>query len=118
MIQKAVKLDEVYLSNQTWRLKTYLEAARHRWIEVSTDPRKKDRLQKQECLMCFYGSHIAGAAMTQRPCANEIECGEICYSGSTRCAILCIRCATKLKVCTMCGAKMDTRPKALTAKSK
>lgn len=115
MNQKRVELNEVYLNNQTWYLKQALESARLRWIEFSTDPDRKARLEKQECLACFYGSHIAGAAMTQRQCA---DCDEVCYSGSTRCAILCISCASKRKVCRMCGAKMDTKPKALTTKSK
>lgn len=112
MIQKPIELNDVYLDNQTWRLKQYLESARTRWIDLTTDPAKKARLQKQECLMCFYGSHVAGAAMTQRPC-SDAECGEICYSGSTRCAILCIKCAKRLKVCAMCGAKIDIHPKKL-----
>jgi hypothetical protein len=108
MLLEQTFVDEVYVERRTTDLKNRLRTARMRWLDFLKDPRKEARLAAQECLDCFYGSHIAGAAMCSRACA---DCSSIVHSGSTRCPILCKPCAKKRKLCCMCGARISTKPR-------
>lgn len=68
------------------------------------DPSKTNRLSKQECLVCFYGSRIGGAAVTFRDCAF---CGCRCTSGNTDVDVMCLACAKQAGLCKHCGADME-----------
>jgi hypothetical protein len=81
------------------RLKETLQRAK----EYSKDPRKKLRLEAQECVVCFYGVHISGQAFTDRQCS---DCEAIIKSPNTRVALFCKPCGLKRNLCVMCGAKL------------
>lgn len=108
MLLEQVVVDEVYVEQVTADLKNRIYRARMRWLDFLEDPRKKARLAAQECLECFYGFHVAGAAMCSRPCA---DCSDMVHSGSTRCPIFCKSCAKHRNLCCMCGAKIRTKPR-------
>jgi hypothetical protein len=106
--RERVVVDKVFIERATDDLRRYLLAAQVRWLDLSTYPRKGARLEAQECLECFYGSHVTTASMSSRPCA---DCPTVTVSGCGICAILCKLCAKKRKVCRICGAKMGTKPR-------
>ena len=54
---------------------------------VIEDLDRKERLKKQECQVCYYGSRIGGAAMTTSECG---VCGQEMLFGNTNTDILCI----------------------------
>lgn len=71
------------------------------------DPAKKARLEKQECVACFYsGSRIGGATVTTRQCGL---CDESLLSGNTNVDVLCVGCARRAQLCRHCGADIDLK---------
>ena len=74
--------------------------------ELKEDPRKKERMQANECKVCFYGSRIGGASMTNREC---MSCGKDELYASTATDVLCMDCAKKHKLCKHCGADIELR---------
>lgn len=108
MEQQRVVVDISFIEWANVRIKDRLKNVQQLWTNYTTDPKKKERLADYECLTCFYGTHIAGQAMTQRPCA---DCDTFVHSGSTRCGVLCLKCAKKRKLCTMCGGNINLKVK-------
>ena len=100
------RLDHANLVNATWRAHEAVEHVRKLAEQHATDPRRLERLAKQECVYCFYGTRIGGAACTSRPCGG---CGETILSGSTNIDALCQPCARKHTLCKHCGADLLLR---------
>lgn len=71
---------------------------------VIDDPERTDRLEDQQCQVCYYGSRIGGAAITTTECGI---CGVEMTFGNTNVDILCERCAREKNVCKHCGADME-----------
>ena len=69
-----------------------------------SDPDKEERLEEQECVLCFYGSKIGGAAMTR---ANCMSCDKQMGFGSTNVDHLCIECARAHRLCKHCNSDME-----------
>lgn len=88
------------------RVKSILDLAN----KYNKDPEKEKRLEVMECVPCFYGSRIGGAAMTSREC---MSCGKDYLYSSTDTDVLCLKCAKKHDLCKHCGGdiKMRTRRK-------
>ena len=84
------------------RLNDTLEHAKN----LETDPRKAERIEKSECVVCFYGSRIGGASMTNREC---MSCGKNELYPSTATDVLCMGCAKKHDLCKHCGADIKLR---------
>ena len=79
-----------------------------RSLNMLQDPNKKERLDQQECKMCFYSSHIGGSCMTKYKCKN---CDKELLSGSTRTNTLCLDCAKELGYRISCGGDIDMKIK-------
>ena len=70
------------------------------------DEGRAARLEVAECVVCFGGSRIGGAAMTSAPCPL---CGERLNSGNTNIDVLCLTCALANGLCKHCGADVDLK---------
>lgn len=84
------------------RVRGWLEHA----AEVQADGRKAERRARLECVACFYGGRIGGAAMTSRPC---MCCGSRELYSSTATDALCRPCATAGDLCKRCGGDREMR---------
>jgi len=102
----AAQIDLYTIERTTDNAKAAVEHYVDRALELRFDPRKSERLPKQECVVCFYTSRVAGAACSQRPCAL---CGIKLYSGSTHVHTLCIPCAKLNSLCCDCGGDIDLK---------
>ena len=85
---------------QKARLKSYT-----RYFE---DPDKEKRIESQECVICYYGGKIGGAAMTNSNC---ICCEKQMMFGSTCVDNLCQPCAEKHGLCKHCNSTIDYKRK-------
>jgi hypothetical protein len=74
--------------------------------EIAADSREAERLKRQECKACFYGSRLGGAAITERDC---MCCGETQTYGSSATDVLCLRCAKQHNLCQHCGGDIGMR---------
>lgn len=74
---------------------------------VDNDPKRAERLAKQECPICFYVTgRIGGAAVTFAECAF---CGTRIMSGNTNIDVMCGECAKAAGLCKHCGADIDLK---------
>jgi hypothetical protein len=105
MDYKQKQLDLYKVQWQTDKAKRRMESTIRLYNQYMTDPEQKQRLEKQECTVCFYAdSRIGGAAMTSSNCAG---CNKPMGFGSTCVDLLCQDCACKLRLCKHCGADME-----------
>lgn len=82
------------------------EAARI-YAECTNDPRRPERLEVQECRVCFYArSRIGGATCSEAPCGL---CGKMLYSGNTCVDVLCKDCARDKRLCVLCGGDVEMK---------
>lgn len=104
--QRPMAMDVANMSRATemarLRVKHVLDLAE----QISTDARKAERLKRQECKGCFYGSRLGGAAITQRAC---MCCAQMQSYGSTATDVLCMPCAQKSELCKHCGGDIELR---------
>ena len=71
------------------------------------DPRKEERLAKQECVICFYFiNKIGGAAITHSNCIN---CNSEMVFGSTCVDYLCLECAKSMRLCIRCASDINLK---------
>lgn len=105
-----MKFDKRYIEqktrNKNYHMKQTLEFA----DQLTNDPYKKKRLEKSECLICYYQPYgkIGGSAITHSKCEC---CDKDLIFGSTCVGVLCSDCAKKHKVCKHCGANLDLSTK-------
>src|SRR5690349_20645993 len=80
------------------------------WLDLADmarkDSRKEDRLARHECIGCFYGVRIGGAAITQQPC---MCCNVAQTYTSTATDALCMDCAKEHSLCKRCGGDLDMK---------
>lgn len=87
------------------RYRTMMQKSRlESYQKLLTDPDKIKRISEQECVICYYGSKIGGAAMTNSNCGL---CDTVMRFGSTCVDKLCKDCADKHKLCKHCGADIN-----------
>lgn len=99
------------MSTIAWANQRHHESIKHwrqRLKAVDEDPKKAERLDASECVMCFEQPRIGGAAMTFWQCAF---CDEQLNSGSTNIDVMCIRCAKSAGLCKHCGADLNLKNK-------
>lgn len=101
-----MKVDRANIERQNCSHKERIRFFRKFVQQCDEDPKRKQRLQAQECVVCFGGSRIGGSAVTFRQCAH---CDERLNSGNTNCDVLCIDCAKKAQLCKHCGADIDLK---------
>lgn len=103
-IVKAIKpaFDLVSCQNVTAIQKHYLEHCK----EVVEDSKQSERLDEQECVVCFYSSRVGGSAITYHMCER---CGKEMSFSNTCVDILCEECASEMGVCKHCGADMEMK---------
>lgn len=73
---------------------------------VIEDSSRSERREAHECVICFYGSRIGGAAMTESQCGI---CEKEMMFGSTATDNLCNECAIKNKLCKCCGSDLELK---------
>lgn len=98
------RIDMASVENANYLHKDRIEHYEQMLLNYRKDPQKADRLSKQECVVCFYGSRIGGAAITFR---DRAFCGDRCTSGNTNVDVMCRSCAKQAGLCKHCGADMD-----------
>lgn len=98
----ALTLDDVKFASRMneSRVRSALELAE----KLSTDPQRARRLQRQECVPCFYTQRMAGQAFTGYTCAL---CASEQQYHNTAVPKLCPTCATANGLCVRCGADME-----------
>ncbi len=84
------------------RMESLIDLAR----KLENDPERSERIRKSLCRMCYYGSHLGGAAITDEPC---MCCGEVQTYGNTNTDALCMPCAQETGLCKHCGADRELR---------
>ena len=94
-VNGAVDFAKYRIEQTTLRALTYL-----------TDPDKKDRRARHECVVCCYGDRIGGSAMTACYCGI---CQKELRFSSTSIDKVCDACATKLDLCRHCGATSELK---------
>lgn len=74
-----------------------------KYENITKDPDKKIRLEKNLCEMCYYKDVIAGQAFTKRNCSfcEKEENYPTTYTDK-----LCLKCAKDNKCCKHCMAKI------------
>ena len=73
---------------------------------MTKDPERKERLAKQECVVCYKAGRLGGAAMTTALCGI---CAKEMYFGNTNTDALCPECAKAAGLCRHCGADIDLK---------
>lgn len=96
--------------SKTMTRKSYLKHYVNLVEKFNKDPNKKERLEKHECVFCFYSDRVGAAAMTKKDC---IYCGKTEMYGNSNTNDVCIECAKRYELCVHCGSdiKMRTRRK-------
>ncbi len=106
MNQRPAVMNVGNLTAWTERAKQRVQA----WVDLANratmDTLKTDRLERHECVACFYSSKIGGAAMTYRPC---MSCGTDELYGSTATDVLCLQCAVAHRLCKHCGGDLEMK---------
>ena len=98
------KIDMATIAWDNQRHKDHIEHYRKMLYKADNDPDRKARLEKSECIFCYGGSRIGGAAMTRAQCAF---CDRILNSGNTAIDVCCIDCAKVANICKHCGCDID-----------
>ena len=103
MEKKFIQWDLTKVLNATASRRSYLK----RCEDTLNDVNKKERIEKQECIYCFYlDSRVGGSCMTTSYCGI---CNKTLHSGNTNTDALCIDCAKKHKLCKHCGGDINLK---------
>lgn len=97
------------IKNMVWateRSKRYISNILDLAMMLKIDHNKKERLNANQCVWCFYGSRIGGAAMSHNKC---MSCNKEEMYSSTDTDVLCLPCAKEHKLCKHCGADLELR---------
>lgn len=100
------KIDRASIEQRNREHKSLIAHYKRLVERVTTDMFRKKRLEAQECVICFGGSRIGGAACTSWACAF---CGKESWGGNTNTDVLCHECAKKAGLCKHCGADIDLK---------
>jgi hypothetical protein len=81
------------------------------WLHnIRTDPKRNQRVNAQECVVCYYTTRICGQGFTRYNCA---DCGVEHNHGNTCVPLLCTSCAKKRAACERCGGNIYLTPEQL-----
>jgi hypothetical protein len=89
----------------------YVRWTREVCFNLTTDPKKAERLEKSQCVVCFYARGRMGAAVvTTAQCG---VCDRTIHSGNSCVGVVCVECGKAHEFCTYCGGdiRMRTRRK-------
>lgn len=101
------KVDASSIYSATSNAARYIEIYREKVAIFDADEKKVERLEKQQCKVCFYmAGRLGGAAMTKARCGL---CDNVKMFSSTCVDILCIECAKKNNLCVHCGGDIDMK---------
>lgn len=104
MHAKRMKIDLCTIEMQNYKAKERIDFYRKLVEKVDDDAKRKERLEHQECILCFETSRIGGSCATDRQCAH---CDAVVHYSNTNVDVLCVDCAKKAKLCKHCGADID-----------
>ena len=100
-------IDAGSIQNATYLASSHVDGIRQRLGRFDADEKKAERLEKQQCKVCFYmAGRLGGAAMTKAQCGL---CDNVKLFSSTCVDILCVDCARKAKLCVHCGGDVDMK---------
>lgn len=102
------KLNYSDVENANWSRKEQVDATTARALQYLSDPECDKRWASVQCVVCYYGTRIGGAAMTKSYCGH-CQMGMVFNSTSTD--KLCPACAVQLDLCKHCGAGIDLKLK-------
>jgi len=104
MEAKRQRIDRVYIERVNGEHKMRIEMYRRMLDRIQNDPNKQERLESQECVMCYGVPRIGGTSVTKRQCAF---CKEMVSSCNTNVNVLCGGCAKTAGLCRHCGADIE-----------
>lgn len=104
MEQKPFTTDLHSFTIATYQSVTRVKQAIKLAMTLKLDADIEIRTEKQLCQACYYFPHIAGAAMTARPCGL---CLEPQTYGSTDTKAFCAKCALAHHLCRRCGGDIN-----------
>lgn len=109
------KTDKVSIYRATDIAKVRIANLRQSLLNVDTDPKKNERLEKSLCKHCFYvySTRMGGSAITYRECSI---CEKDQTYSSTATDPLCLPCAKENELCKQCGG--DIRMKHIRSRRK
>jgi len=99
-------VDLAAIERSTGQQRNYVDQFVERTEMMTKDPERKERLAKQECVVCYKSSRIGGAAMTTTLCGI---CAKEMHFGSTNADWLCHECAKAAGLCRHCGADIELK---------
>ena len=100
-------VDNASVANATWRAGEGIKRTQKLSEQFTTDPERSERLEKQECMACFYcPSRIGGAAVTVGVCGL---CDKEEVFGNTCVDVLCKDCANRHDLCIHCGGDIESK---------
>lgn len=100
-------VDQCSVERATDNAKSYIQVTMEQALNATNDPRKSERLAKQECVYCFYmRSGIGGAVLSDRQCGL---CDKLVHSCNTAVDTICQECAKAHELCKNCGADIKLR---------
>ncbi len=99
----------VVMSNTFMRSNTQMRRARMNDAiaygkKLETDPDAAARMEVQLCKVCYYGTQVAGQAVTSQPC---MSCHQLQFYGTTMTDALCQPCAVAGALCKRCASDVD-----------
>lgn len=109
MTRNPINVDQVSVTRATSDAISYKDDILRRALVAVTDPDKKQRLEKCQCIRCYYlVSRIGCSAMTDQPCGI---CRVNQLYGSSCTDVLCMKCAQTHDLCKHCGGDVHMRPR-------
>lgn len=85
------------------------EGTIRRALNYLNDPKKKERKDKNLCIICYYSEgRLGGAAITKQSCGI---CKEVQRYSSTATDDLCEKCAKIHSLCKQCSADLELKPR-------
>ncbi len=106
MKRTALKMNVGNMVVWTERSKSTVEHFIETAKNMTTDPERKERMSRHECVACYYSSRFGGSAVTTQPC---MSCGKEELYGNTNTDALCLDCAKKHGLCKHCGGDIKLR---------
>ncbi len=111
MLKQKQKFDSAEINSRTERMRRRIKAQKEWLNSITNDPKEKQRIEKQQCVVCYYTIQICGQGFTKYTCQN---CSHDQIWHNTRIPRLCDPCAKKNDLCQNCGADINLKKRILT----
>lgn len=108
MIRPPKIIDRVTIERATGDAVYRCESMERTAEKMKKDPDKNKRMEKQQCVVCFYITRVHLNAFYQSKCGI---CDSKILSSNSDVGVLCKTCAVENELCLTCGADIDLKRK-------